>query len=199
MSTESNQAVIVYSETTPNPEALKFVSNRAILPGQSLDFPDIESAENSPLAEELFGFPYVNGVFIANNFVSVTKTKEYEWVEITTTLREFIKGYIESGKEILKEGYQPKENASEEVKPTTKEEEAIIKEIKEVLDQYVKPAVEMDGGAILFRSYKEGVVSLVLQGSCSGCPSSTVTLKAGIEGMLKQRLPEVKEVIAIEG
>lgn len=183
------RAVDVYTEMTPNPETIKFVSDIMLFPNNSADFPDEASAKDSALATELFGFPFVKGVFLMNNFVTVTKTPEADWMEITPTLRDFIKNYLEDGKEIISAGYKPhKESAQDDT--------AIIIKIKEMLDNYVKPAVEMDGGAIQFKSYHEGKVELMLQGSCSGCPSSMITLKAGIEGLLKRMVPEIQEVVA---
>jgi len=185
-----NRVVDVYTEMTPNPETMKFVADVNLFPNNSADFPDEASAKNSALATELFGFPFVKGVFIMNNFVTVTKTPEADWFEITPTLREFVKNYLEDGKEIISSAFKPSGHASQ------LSEEDVVNKIKEMLDSYVKPAVEMDGGAIQFKSYREGKVELLLQGSCSGCPSSVITLKAGIEGLLKRMIPEVQEVIA---
>lgn len=188
---EKNRIVDVYTEMTPNPETLKFVADIILFPGNSADFPDEASAKNSPLATELFGFPFVKGVFIMNNFVTVTKTPDADWMEVTPTLREFVKNYLQEGKEVISPDFKPTNpNAAVE------DEDAVIAKIKEMLDSYVKPAVEMDGGAIQFKSYHEGRVELMLQGSCSGCPSSMITLKAGIEGLLKRMVPEVQEVVA---
>jgi Fe-S cluster biogenesis protein NfuA len=185
-----NKVVDVYTEMTPNPETIKFVADVNLYAGQSADFPDEASAKESPLATELFGFPFVKGVFIMNNFVTITKTADADWMEITPTLREFVKGYLEDGKEIIFPDYKPAGHASQAT------EEEVVNKIKEMLDNYVKPAVEMDGGAIQFKSFHDGKVELMLQGSCSGCPSSIITLKAGIEGLLKRMIPEVQEVIA---
>jgi Fe-S cluster biogenesis protein NfuA len=124
-----------------------------------------------------------------NNFVTITKTPDADWMEISATLREFVKNYLEEGKEIIATGFKP--HAA-----STQDETAVIAKIKEMLENYVKPAVEMDGGAIQFKSYHEGKVELLMQGSCSGCPSSMITLKAGIEGLLKRMVPEVQEVVA---
>jgi Fe-S cluster biogenesis protein NfuA len=188
--TVKTRIVDVYTEMTPNPETLKFVADISLFSNSAADFPDEASAKDSPLATELFGFPFVKGVFIMNNFVTVTKASEADWMEITPTLRDFIKTYLEDGKEIITADYKPAGHASQS------SEEEVVNKIKEMLDNYVKPAVEMDGGAIQFKSYHEGKVELQLQGSCSGCPSSIITLKAGIEGLLKRMIPEVQEVIA---
>jgi len=147
-----NPIISIYTEMTPNPETMKFVANKLLYPGKSADFPDVESAAPSPLATELFGFPFIKAVFIAST-----------------------------------------QQSSNEV---SADDDDVVKRIKELLDNYVRPAVEMDGGAIQFKSYTEGTVSLAMQGSCSGCPSSMITLKAGIEGMMKRMIPEVKEVVA---
>ncbi len=192
-----NSVVSIYSEMTPNPLTLKFVANKLLLPSDSADFSDEEAAkEVSPLALELFGFPFVQNVFIASNFVTLTKNKDTEWNDVMGTIRDFLKDYLESGKEVID---IDKLNEIREARATNPADEGeIVPKIKEILENYVKPAVEMDGGAIQFKSFNDGVVTLILQGACSGCPSSTVTLKAGIEGMMKRLVPEVKEVVAEE-
>jgi Fe-S cluster biogenesis protein NfuA len=189
-----NPVISIYTEMTPNPETMKFVANKLLFPGKSIDMADVETARPSPLATELFGFPFIKSVFIASNFVTLTKTPETDWDDVISTIRLFLKEYLEEGKTIINE---------EEIVVTKKDtnnidadDDDVVKRIKELLENYVKPAVEMDGGAIQFRSYNQGVVNLMLQGSCSGCPSSMITLKAGIEGMMKRMIPEVKEVVA---
>ena len=190
-----NPIISIYTEMTPNPETMKFVANKLLYPGKSIDFPDVDSAKPSPLAVELFGFPFIRAVFIASNFVTLTKTSDTEWEDVIPTIRQFLKEFLEEGKAVINE---------EEIVVTKKEgsnivsadDDDVVKRIKELLENYVKPAVEMDGGAIQFKSYEEGRVNLVLQGSCSVCPSSMITLKAGIEGMMKRMIPEVKEVVA---
>jgi Fe-S cluster biogenesis protein NfuA len=201
----------VYAEMTPNPNTMKFVSNRwlvtndksyEILANQRVGGP-------SPLAEKLFNFPFINGVFIAANFVTLTKSDLIEWQDVVMELRDFITDYLnsENGVVIREEFLNaPKETT---VSETTSDNTATNNEAKnftdfeqkivEILDEYIKPAVESDGGAIELDSYKDGVVKVVLKGSCSGCPSSTMTLKAGIEQMLKNMLPEVQSVEAING
>ena len=189
-----NPVISIYTEMTPNPETMKFVANKLLYPGKSIDFPDVESAKASPLAVELFGFPFIKSVFIASNFVTLTKINDTDWQDVIPTIRQFLKEYLEEGKEVVNEDevtiQQTDGNA------ISADDDDVVKRIKELLENYVKPAVEMDGGAIQFRSYNEGVVNLMLQGSCSGCPSSMITLKAGIEGMMKRMIPEVKEVVA---
>ncbi len=194
--------VMIYTEQTPNPETLKFVTNRMLYRGTA-DFKDVASAEEwSPLAVSLFKLPYVKGVYVCNNFVTLTKEFNYEWLEIMPQTKEFIKNYIEQGNEIVKEGYAEmiaKQEAEAKGIEYTEEDADIVKRIKELIETYVKPAVEMDGGNIEFVSFEAGVVTVRLQGSCSGCPSSTVTLKSGIEGMLQRMVLEVSEVVAEMG
>jgi len=154
-----------------------------------------ESAKPSPLAVELFGFPFIKAVFIASNFVTLTKTPDTDWSDVIPSVRQFLKEYLEEGKAIINED----EVATIKTESTNNihaDDSDVVKRIKELLDNYVRPAVEMDGGAIQFKSYDAGTVNLMLQGSCSGCPSSMITLKAGIEGMMKRMIPEVQEVVA---
>jgi len=185
----------IYMEANPNPLSLKFVADEQIFEtGETWDFPDKKSAENSPLATALFGFDYVTRVFFMNNFVTITKTEELEWIEIQHKLRNFIKEYIDNEKPIFSTN-QKTETASDPVPQKPKISMLDVK-IKQILDEYVKPAVEQDGGAISFVSFKDGVVKVHLQGACSGCPSSIVTLKAGIENLLKSMIPEIKTVEA---
>lgn len=190
--------VTVYAEMTPNPSTMKFVANKYLLvTGESVEFNSLAETKGfSPLAEQLFQFPFVKGVFLAANFVTITKTESLSWDFITMELREFIKNWIADGKDVLVQMPAPKavEPVSSEQKEYAPSEydEAIVA----LLDEYVRPAVEGDGGAIDFRSYHDGVVTVALRGSCSGCPSSTATLKGGIENLLKSHLPEVKEVVA---
>jgi len=197
-------AVMLYTEQTPNPETLKFVTNQMMYARKMADFPIEEkelAAEWSPLATELFQFEYVQGVYICNNFVTISKSPEVEWPTVMMELKTFIKTYVEDGKVIMKDGFEDvkaKLEAEEEEQYTGDDAELVAK-IKQLLDKYVRPAVEMDGGNIKFHSFDKGVVNVILQGSCSGCPSSSGTLKVGIEGMLKRMVPEVKSVEAIMG
>jgi Fe-S cluster biogenesis protein NfuA len=190
-----NITVSIYTEMTPNPETMKFVANKLLYPGKSVDFQDIDAAKPSPLALELFSFPFVKSVFIASNFVTLTKTVDADWEDIKPSIRQFLKDYLEDGKPIVNEDELPA-SASSEGNIVLSEDGDVVKRIKELLENYVKPAVEMDGGAIQFKSFDDGVVTLMLQGSCSGCPSSMITLKSGIEGMMKRMIPEVTEVVA---
>mgnify|MGYP001824001553 FL=1 len=194
---------MIYTEQTPNPESLKYVTNRMLYQGTA-DFRERELAnEWSPLATELFEMPFVKGVYISNNFVTVTKELNFNWEDIMLKLKDFIKNYVQDGKTILKDGFTEAMEAIEKERGVgmeySDEEAVIVKKIKELIETYVKPAVEMDGGNIEFERFDAGVVVVTLQGSCSGCPSSTVTLKAGIEGMLKRMVPEVTEVVAEMG
>ncbi len=203
METKTSSPVMLYTEQTPNPDSLKFVTNRMLHKGTA-DFRTPELAKDwSPLATALFDLPYVKGVYICNNFVSITKEMNYEWKDIMLPAKEFIKAYVTEGKTILNEGFEAAMQKLEEEKGVAYQydgdEAEIVKKIKGLIDQYVKPAVEMDGGNIEFKSFDKGKVAVILQGSCSGCPSSTVTLKSGIEGMLKRMVPEVTEVVAEMG
>ena len=192
--------VTVYSEITPNPSTMKFVANKYILPsGESANFTSQAQTKGySPLAEELFKFPFVDGVFLAANFVTVTKTDNVSWDFITMQLRDFIREWIANCKEILLKSRDPimeDDEASLEIPKL--EESQYDEKITALLDQYVRPAVENDGGAIDYVGYDEGKVIVKMKGSCAGCPSSTATLKGGIETLLKQHLPNVQEVVAL--
>jgi Fe-S cluster biogenesis protein NfuA len=183
--------VHIYLESNPNPNSLKFVVNEMLVPeAMSFDFPDAESTGISPLAKELFSFPFVDRVFFASNFITVTKKEDVEWLEIQSTLKEYIKKYLQAGKFIIE--------VNEEQSASAEEETETIKKIKTILDEYIRPAVEQDGGAITYHSFNDGIVKVRLQGSCSGCPSSMVTLKAGIENLFTRMMPgEVKAVEAL--
>lgn len=191
--------ITVYAEMTPNPSTMKFVANKYLLiTGESVEFTSQAEAKGfSPLAEELFNFPFVTGVFMASNFITITKNEALSWDFVVMELREFIREYLQDGKEVLIMMPQPKAKPATESNPTktyapSEYDDAIVA----LLDEYVRPAVEGDGGAIEFRNFEDGVVTVLLKGSCAGCPSSTATLKGGIENLLKQHLPEVKEVVA---
>ena len=201
--TVTKSPVMLYTEQTPNPESLKFVTNRMLFRGTA-DFREEELArEWSPLGSALFDLPYVKGVYVSNNFVTVTKEFNYAWEDIMLKLKEFIKEYVTEGKAIIDEGFEEamaKVEAERGASYEYSEDEAeIVNKIKDLIETYVKPAVEMDGGNIEFKSFQQGIVTVILQGSCSGCPSATVTLKAGFEGMLKRMIPEVKEVVSEMG
>ena len=192
------QPVTVYGETTPNPSALKFVVSK-ILTKNAIEFKNIDQTGASPLAKELFKFPYVKEIFIDENYISVTKYEVNEWQEITLELRSFIKQYIENGGTVLDKNYIATVTAEEKIK--VKEFDTLdvtSQQIINILEEYVKPAVQADGGNIAFDSYNEAdkTVKVILQGACSGCPSSTFTLKSGIENMLKSMLND--ESIKVE-
>ena len=183
-------AVTVYAESTPNPGVLKFVCNKVLVPNL-YEFTSIEDAKPSPLATALFQFPFVKNVFMEKNFISITKFDIIEWEDITLQLREFIKSYVEDGKTILNDDAPKQLNKTEEA--IEKKFEALddtSKNIINILEEYIKPAVESDGGNIEFISYDATTkkVEVLLQGACSGCPSSTFTLKSGIENTLKELL-----------
>lgn len=195
--------VVVYAESTPNPAAMKFVANKILLENSlPLEFFSPAESKSSPLASELFRFPFVKSVFISGNYITIFKIDAIDWNEIIMELREFLRTYLNEGKAVMNGSVTPtgtsahgEVNMAEVIDhavPSTETEKKIVS----VLEQYVMPAVEQDGGMIVFRSYKDGVVSLLMRGACSGCPSSTVTLKSGIEALLKKFVPEVKEVVS---
>lgn len=196
--------VTIYAEMTPNPEVMKFVSNKVLNPGAPLDFSSSDDPSKAPLAEKLLNFPFVENVFISSNYVSVTKNDKIEWDMVVLETREFIRDYVGNGNEVIKqEALQPhaikeedlKNKQGDEVQYNVAETE-LDEKIIEALNEYIRPAVESDGGSIDFVGLKAGTVTVALRGACSGCPSSTVTLKQGIEGLLTRMFPEVKEVVA---
>lgn len=195
----STKVVTIYTEASPNPNSLKFVLNFRLLENIHLDFPSAEETALSPLAKTLFDeFPFVQRVFIANNFITITKDDSTDWFEVNPIIKEYIRTYLLAEKPVFSDQLLD-EKMKEEEAPITQSNEGngdIEEKIKSILNDYVKPAVEQDGGAISFHSFNDGVVKVLLQGSCSGCPSSTLTLKAGIENLLTRMVPEVKEVIA---
>ena len=190
--------VTIYAESTPNPSVMKFVSNKK-LTNETVEFKDIDDAKNSPLAKKLFHFPFVKEIFISSNYVSITKYEISIWEEIVMELREFIRSFIEEGNVIIESSIVEKKNQK---LSSSKNLNSFEEKIVSILEEYIKPAVASDGGNIEFDSYnsKEKSVQVILQGACSGCPSSTFTLKNGIENMLKEMLPgKVESVIAING
>jgi Fe-S cluster biogenesis protein NfuA len=203
----------IYAELTPNPNSMKFVANINLLEGGVVEYDSKEAAVNCPMAVSLFSFSGINKVFITTNFITLNKESDVDWFDVTNIIREFIRGYLMSGEPLFigspfDENHVPASTKKVEVKvsevatetkerPTIPSSPELEKKITELLEEYVKPAVESDGGAIHFKSFENGTVSVVLKGACSGCPSSTVTLKSGIENLLKQMLPEVHEVIAV--
>jgi len=199
---QKKEAVTVYAESTPNPSVLKFVANKNLVPAP-FEFNSIEDAKPSPFATALFQFPFIKSVFLDKNYVSITKFDVIEWEDITLELRTFIKNYIEAQKEMVAN------NASERLEKTSAQLDQAYdnlddtsKEIINILEQYIRPAVASDGGNIAFESYdpETKLVKVILQGACSGCPSSTFTLKNGIENMLKEMMgPKIESVEAVNG
>jgi len=195
----------VYAESTPNPNVQKFVANKKLVL-QTIEYKNIDDALHSPLATELFKFPFVKEVFFDDNYVSITKYERVEWNDISSEIREFLRTYLEEGKEVVS-----KSEAKSQSGVNSKKEDASIavenlddisKQIVSIIDEYVKPAVASDGGNIQFQNYDPETqkVEVILQGACSGCPSSTITLKNGIETMLKEMLPgKISSVNAING
>jgi NFU1 iron-sulfur cluster scaffold homolog, mitochondrial len=188
------QQIFIYTEATPNPNSMKFVLNFELVPdGLSFDYTSLadsqEAEKKSPLATALFSYDFVQRIFISSNFITITKAETTAWENVLFDLKQYLKGYFEDKNPVFAEETMK----SLEVSPNDSE---TVQKIKLVLNEYIKPAVESDGGAINFHSFNDGVVKVLLQGSCSGCPSSTITLKAGIENLLTRMVPEVKEVVA---
>lgn len=184
--------VSVYAESTPNPAVMKFVCNK-LLVKSTVEFKNIEEAASSELAQALFRFPFVKEVFLDENYISVTKYNISEWDEVVQELRSFIKEFIEQGKSLIDETkYVPTPQQEKQLDQNFEKLDATSQQIINILEEYVKPAVASDGGNILFDSYDETEkrVKVILQGACSGCPSSTFTLKSGIENMLKDMLKD---------
>lgn len=200
--------ISIYAEMTPNPTVMKFVANKRLIEIDSVEFKNIEEAKPSPLATRLFHFPFVKEVFMSANYIAITKYDIVEWEDVTLEIRELLTTYLREGGEVL--SAPPVKNTGEDADisaPAIHPEEKnpddftpIEQKIVSLLDEYVKPGVEMDGGNIKFLNYQEGIVRVLLQGACSGCPSSTMTLKQGIQNLLEQMLPgQVQEVVAVNG
>ena len=188
----------VYAESTPNPAVMKFVANKKLVPA-SVEFTSIDTTKDAPLAQALFHFPFVKEVYMDENFVSVTKYEITSWDEVVQEVRNFIREYMAADKPILAVGFVPVNETPEQAQTNFTQTE---QEIVRILDEYIKPAVASDGGNIVFQSFNESekAVHVVLQGACSGCPSSTFTLKNGIETMMREMLPgKVEQVVAING
>ena len=201
-----NIPYIIYAEATPNPASLKFVANKILInqKGASAEYKNSSETQTAPIAAKLFQFPFVKTVFISANFITITKTDSVNWDDITIELRSFITEYLNNGNLIVTA--LPKQevaidNTFTETKTISTQHNAPSNDVEakiiEILDQYIRPAVEQDGGLITFKDLKEGIVTVQMRGACSGCPSSTMTLKAGIEALLKRLLPDaVKEVVS---
>lgn len=182
--------MMIYTEITPNPASLKFVADKVLMPSGNADFPNPESAVDAPLVKKLFEFNFVAGVFLGHNFLTVTKVEDRTWEELIPILKNAIRDFLESGEPIIL-------NQDPEPIAYDGDEDPVIRKIKQLLNDNIRPAVAMDGGDITFEGFEDGTVKLRLQGACSGCPSSTMTLKMGIEGLLTRMVPEVKVVEAI--
>jgi NFU1 iron-sulfur cluster scaffold homolog, mitochondrial len=197
-----NKATTVYIESTPNPNTMKFVANYMLVQQDFFhDFTNYTQTSASPLAKLLFEkFSWVKEVFFSSNYITLTKSEKTDWIEVQTAAREFITKALSKGIEVgsMVPDIHEKQDEKFTPVPVKDEDEETVAKIKGVLDEYIRPAVEQDGGAISFHSFDKGNVKVLLQGSCSGCPSSTVTLKAGIETLLKRALPQVESVEAIE-
>jgi Fe-S cluster biogenesis protein NfuA len=188
----ATRVVSIYTEANPNPNSMKFMLNFLLMPeGKTADYTSVEEAENSVLAQELLGYAYIKRVFYMTNFITLTKDDSVEWIEVIPALKQHIKTYFEDKRTLFKE-------APAEAQQYLTEDSETVKKIKGILDEYIRPAVETDGGAIQFSSFDEanGVLKVLLQGSCSGCPSSTVTLKQGIQNLMVRMVPQVKDVVA---
>lgn len=199
--TQKKEPITVYAEVTPNPAVMKFVANKRIVPAV-YEFKNIDEAKDSPLAQELFHFPFVKEVFFDENYVSISKYDMAEWEELTMQLREFIRDFLADGKEVVSAEALQKSKESTEQASTQTQYDDTSQQIIDILEEYVKPAVASDGGNILFQSYEaeSKTVNVILQGACSGCPSSTFTLKNGIETMLKNMMGDkIHEVVALNG
>jgi Fe-S cluster biogenesis protein NfuA len=196
---------VIYAEGTPNPSSIKFVANKLLLvSGATAEYQAMDETTHAPIAKKLFQFPFVKRVFISSNYITISKSDMVEWEEIQDELRVFLTKYLNEGnvvvtklpEQIVAKDSSFKETVSintQHVAPSNEVENKII----EVLEQYIRPAVEQDGGLITFKELKDGIVTVQMRGSCSGCPSSTLTLKAGIEALLKRLLPnDVKEVVS---
>lgn len=196
----------IYIEATPNPASMKFVANKVLISerGASAEYKDVSETLTAPIAKQLFQFPFVKTVFISANFITITKSDSIDWDDITVELRVFLTEYLNAGNLIVtalpKQEVAVDNTFTEKTVISTQHvaaKDEVEAKIIEVLDQYVRPAVEQDGGLITFKELKDGVVTVQMRGACSGCPSSTMTLKAGIEALLKRLLPDaVKEVVS---
>ncbi len=187
----NTEKVTISAQITPNPNTLKFVLDRLILQAGSINFTTVESAKGSPLAEQLYALSGVNGVMVGPNFVSVTKGFNTDWSTLAAPVTDVIQTVLTTVEKPVDDTLAQRESQS------SSSDSAIERRIKEILDDEIRPAVAMDGGDIQFYSYEDGVVSLHLQGACSSCPSSTMTLKMGIENRLKEEIPEIVEVVQI--
>ena len=205
-----SRPVTIYAEMTPNPNTMKFVADHMLVnPGDVVEFLSASDAKgNSTLAEALFNFPFVTRIFITQNFLTVYKNNFIEWSDISLELREFIREWLSVNEEpvqnipeleILETVSELKQKTTTNIAPVINTE--MDQKIVDLINEYIQPAVEQDGGAIHFQSFDtvSGQVTVILKGSCSGCPSSTATLKGGVENLLKTHIPEITEVVALNG
>lgn len=214
MSDSPRIPVSVYAEMTPNPAVLKFVANQRLIDNDAAEFKNIDEARPSPLAVKLFHYPFVKEIFISGNYLAITKYDLVEWEDVTLELREMIRDYLASGAPVMDTSAPAGQNidadaassappAGHQAHPDAKdpaEWDALEVKIAQLLDEYVTPAVAQDGGNIKFLQYREGAVRVLLQGACSGCPSSTLTLKQGIQNLLQEMLPgQIRSVEAVNG
>ncbi|GAB4420731.1 MAG: NifU family protein [Bacteroidia bacterium] len=183
---------MIFTEITPNPASLKFSVGRRLLAHGTADFPTVADTEDAPLAQKLFDFRFVERVFIGADFVTITKHSDFQWEEIIPVVKDFLRAFFNSEQPALTGKYA-------EAQPENLDEEGdeLVRRIKELLESHVRPAIALDGGDIIYEDFQDGVLRLRMQGSCSGCPSSTLTLKAGIEGLMTRMIPEVKVVEAV--
>ena len=201
----NEQPYIIYAEETPNPASMKFVANRLLLvSGATAEYKSVADAKDAPIAKALFNFPFVKSVFISSNYISVMRIDSVLWEEVVHELRYFITDYLNKGNTIIDKLPEKQVAADNTFTKTVNintqhnvPKDEVENKIIEILEQYIRPAVEQDGGLITFKDLKDGIVTVQMRGSCSGCPSSTMTLKAGIEALLKRLLPDdVKEVVS---
>ena len=192
----NNTIISIYTEQTPNPSSLKFVLNRMLYNDGSAEFTEELAQKHSPFAEYLYKISYITNVFIAKNFVTLSKDDSIEWYEVIPEIKKEIQKFFETEQVIISQ--ELKEILEKSKQDSIGSEGTVEQRIESALDKYIRPAVEMDGGAVYLHSFDNGIVKLMLKGACSGCPSSSITLKSGIEGVLKRFIPEVEEVVEFE-
>lgn len=192
--------MFIQTEQTPNPATLKFLPGCEVMVSGSVEFKDEKTAEDqSPLAHKLFGVEGISGIFLGQNFISVTKTENMDWQDLKPTVLDIVMEHFTTGQPVMFDEavQQTRDDVLSSHAPSDLDSE-IVKQIKELLDSHIRPAVARDGGDVLFHDYKDGIVYVHMQGACSGCPSSTMTLKAGVQNLLQHYIPEISDVQAIE-
>tara|TARA_B100000780_G_C21096451_1_gene442242 strand:- start:113 stop:733 length:621 start_codon:yes stop_codon:yes gene_type:complete len=198
--------VTIYAESTPNPNVMKFVANKILVKyGVTVEYKNESECEEAPLARVLFTFPFVESIFFSNNFVSITKADFVEWDDVVLELREYLTNYLQAGNEIFtkppvetQHTVTNEEGEEKQVKVTAMPQNEAEEKIINLLEEYVRPAVEGDGGAIHFKSYENGILTVRMSGACSGCPSSSATLQGGIKNLFNRFMPEIQDVVAEE-